>query len=761
MRNVVNFRNVGAIDKEFHHFAPGRPGAWVLHGSPPAQNLNVVVSSAIVQVLLPLALRGTYTYGAAGRQALPGAYVVAPLGSRQYIGVVWESSEAAPASVKLRELVEVLEHAPMPATHRRFIDWVASYYLAPRGSVLRMCLRVPAALGPAPTRTAFRLTGNQPARPTPARARVIERMAGLPALEAGAISELASVGASVIKGLAAEGVLERIETQAVLPFAEPDFRRAGLDLTVDQRVAADILCRRVAAAGHSVTLIDGVTGSGKTEVYFEAIARTVAMGRQVLLLVPEIALTQQFIDRIEDRFGARPAEWHSGVRPRERERVWRAASLGGAAILVGARSALFLPWRNLGLIVVDEEHEGAFKQEDGVAYHARDMAVVYGSLGEFPVILSSATPSLETLANVSRGRYGMVALKGRIGRASLPQIALIDMRAEKTAGGRWLAEALVQGAGEALARGEQALLFLNRRGYAPLTLCRRCGFRIECPNCSSALVEHRFKRAMLCHHCGHVQQIPGTCPACGAAGTLVPCGPGVERLAEEAKQLWPQARIVILSSDLVRGPPLKEALREIAAGAHDLIIGTQLVAKGHHFPQLTLVGVVDADLALETTDPRAGERTFQLLCQVAGRAGRGDIPGRALIQTYNPDHPLMQALADGDTERFLAQEMAMRERALLPPFGRLAAVIVSGAEAAATERLARAIARAAPSAEGIELLGPAPAPIPIIGGRHRWRLLLRAGRNIHLQDFIRSWFADAKVAGPLRVDVDIDPYSFL
>jgi primosomal protein N' (replication factor Y) len=719
-----------------------------------------VAAGGIVNVLLPLALQGPYSYSSA-RRAPPGTYVVAPLGSRQYIGVVWESGGAAPDPAKLREIVEVMDHEPMPETHRRFIDWVANYYLAPAGSVLRMCLRVPAALGSPPTRGAFRLTGSAPAKLTPARLRVMERLAGMPALAASEISALAGVGASVIKGLVAEGVLERVETPAVPRFAEPDPRRAGLALTLDQKHAADILCRRTAAAGHSVTLIDGVTGSGKTEVYFEAMARAVAMGAQTLLLVPEIALTQQFIDRVEDRFGARPAEWHSGVRPGERERVWRAVSCGEVSILVGARSALFLPWRQPGLIVVDEEHESAFKQEDGVSYHARDMAVVYGALGAFPVVLSSATPSLETLANVKRGRYGIVTLKDRIGRAKLPTIDLIDMRAEKTAGGRWLSTTLAQAVGECLGKGEQALLFLNRRGYAPLTVCRACGFRIDCPNCSSSLVEHRFKRMMLCHHCGHMERIPKACSACGSEGVLVACGPGVERLAEEARTLWPEARLAILSSDLIRGPSLKDTLREIAAGDHDLIIGTQLVAKGHHFPQLTLVGVVDADLALETTDPRAGERTFQLLCQVSGRAGRGDIRGRAFIQTYNPGHALMRALASGDGQGFLAQEMAMRERASLPPFGRLAAVIVSGTDALAAERLARGLARTAPSTQGIELLGPAPAPIPLIGGRHRWRLLLRAGRSLDVQGYIRRWFADAKAKGSLRIDVDIDPYNFL
>jgi primosomal protein N' (replication factor Y) len=714
----------------------------------------------VVNVLLPLALDSPYSYTWPHAPVSPGTYVVAPLGPRQYIGVVWDSAEAAPGMAKLRELTQVIEHAPMPAIHRRFIDWVANYYVAPVGSVLRMCLRVPAALGPSSLRTTYELTGRAPGKLTPARRRVLERLAGMPAMEAGEIAVLAGVGNSVVKGLAAEGVLRAVQAPRTRRFAAPDFERAGLELTADQRHAAEVL-RRSANAGHAVILLDGVTGSGKTEVYFEAMAEVVAAGRQVLLLVPEIALTQQFIDRIEDRFAARPAEWHSGVRPKERERVWRAVSSGEALIVVGARSALFLPWRRPGLFVVDEEHESAFKQEDGVTYHARDMAVVYGSLGGFPVILSSATPSLETLANVERGRYGVVRLTDRIGRAALPSIELIDMRAARMAAGRWLAETLVQAVGDCLDRDEQALLFLNRRGYAPLTLCRACGFRIECPNCSSSLVEHRFRRQMLCHHCGHVQPVPTACSACGTQGALVPCGPGVERLAEEAKALWPQARLALLSSDLVRGRSLKDTLREIAAGEHDLIIGTQLVTKGHHFPLLTVVGVVDADLALETTDPRAGERTFQLLCQVAGRAGRGDIRGRALIQTYNPEHGLMQALVSADREGFLSREMAMRERASLPPFGRLAAITVSGTDAAATERLARALARTAPSAQGIELLGPAPAPIAIIGGRYRWRLLLRAGRNIHIQGYVRSWFADAKAFGPLRVEVDIDPYNFM
>jgi primosomal protein N' (replication factor Y) (superfamily II helicase) len=422
---------------------------------------------------------------------------------------------------------------------------------------------------------------------------------------------------------------------------------------------------------------------------------------------------------------------------------------------------LFLPWQNLGLIVVDEEHEGAFKQEDGVTYHARDMAVVYGALGGFPVVLSSATPSLESLVNVDRGRYGRVVLPDRIGRAGLPEIRLIDMREAALPAGEWISEELRQAVDATLAQGEQALLFLNRRGYAPLTICRACGYRIECPHCSAALVEHRFRRVMLCHHCGHQQPSLHRCPDCGSEGHLVPCGPGVERLAEEVRRRFPDARSTILSSDLVRGATLKDTLRDVKEGKFNIIIGTQLVAKGHHFPDLTLVGIIDADLALETSDPRAGERTFQLLRQVSGRAGRGDRQGLALIQTFNPGHPLMAALHRGDMESFIAQEKSLRERALLPPYGQLAGVIVSGAEAAETEQLARQVARIAPLADDVELLGPAPAPLAVIKGRHRWRLLVRTRRNVNIQGFVRRWLQDLKPQGSLRVDVDIDPYQFL
>jgi primosomal protein N' (replication factor Y) len=512
-----------------------------------------------------------------------------------------------------------------------------------------------------------------------------------------------------------------------------------------------------------VTLLDGVTGSGKTELYFEAIAAALAKDKQALVLMPEIALTSHFIARCQQRFGAKPAEWHSGVSAPTRGRVWRAVAQNEAKLVVGARSALFLPFPELGLIVVDEEHDAGYKQDERVTYQARDMAVLRGSLGEIPVVLSSATPSIESLVNAAQGRYHYIKLEQRYKAARLPDIAAIDMRATPPERGKWLSPVLIEAIGETLARGEQALLFLNRRGYAPVTVCRKCGFKFECPNCSAWLVEHRFRRRLECHHCGTFVPIPETCPNCGAEHSLVPCGPGIERIDEEIAGLFPDARRALLSSDLTPSvSDLRETLREIEDREVDIVIGTQLVAKGHHFPGLALVGVVDADLGLAHADPRAAERTFQLLNQVTGRAGREAIPGRGLLQTYMPEHPVIQVLASDDRDAFLAREIEARKAAMLPPFGRLAALLVSASSRDAAESYARTLARAAPAAQKIEVLGPAEAPLAVIRGRFRFRLLVKAAREADLQAYLRLWLSEMpKPKGDVRLNVDIDPYSFL
>ncbi len=719
-------------------------------------------STRLADVLLPLALEGPYSYRIPENLTLaPGDYVSVPLGSRTYIGVVWALHSNAPASAKLRDVITRYDMPAMSETHRKFVEWLADYYVEPKGNVLRMVLRSPGAFEEPRQQVAYRASGHPSRRMTPQRQRVLDVASEGFAMRSAELAGAAGVGTSVVKALAKEGALEIVGLPSLKPFQAPDLNAGGLELSRQQGAAAQELRAAVASRSAKVTLFDGVTGSGKTEVYFEAMATALATGCQVLLLLPEIALTAGFISRVETRFAAEPAQWHSDMRPRERERVWRSVADGNAQIVVGARSALFLPWKKLGLIVVDEEHESAYKQDEGVPYHARDMAVLYGAIGKFPVILSSATPSLESLVNADRGRYAHVKLLDRHGRPELPEIGLIDMRAAPLETGAWLSAPLVDTITATLAAGDQALLFLNRRGYAPLTLCRACGHRMDCPNCAASLVEHRFRRNLMCHHCGHMEPTPKACPKCGVEDKLVPCGPGIERLAEEAARRFPDARIAILSSDLARGIFLRDIIRDVAKGDYNLVIGTQLVAKGHHFPFLTFVGVVDADLALESSDPRGGERTWALMAQVAGRSGRGEKPGRALVQTHMPEHPLMQALKHGDREGYLAQEKLIRENVGLPPYGRLAAVIISGSDPAETERFVRQIASVAPTGEAVAVLGPAQAPIHIVRGRHRWRFLVKAPREVNIQAFIRQWLKDVKPRGSLQLHIDVDPYNFL
>jgi primosomal protein N' (replication factor Y) len=685
--------------------------------------------------------------------------------------VVWEGEGDDIAEERLRPIAEVLPTPLLPAELRRFIDRVAGYTLAPPGMVLRMAMSVEAALlPPTPRRVCViteagraALTGAPAMKLTPARRRVLELLCDMPAETAVETARRAGVGATVVRGLVAMGLAAEHRAAPVLPgFETPDWRSPGPQLSPAQTRAAAQLIEPIETGGFRVTVLDGVTGSGKTETYFAAIAAALAKGRQVLVLLPEIALSAQWLERFRRRFDASPAEWHSDVSQPQRRDTWRAIAAGRARVVVGARSALFLPLPELGLIVVDEEHDPSFKQEDGVCYQARDMAVLRASLAQIPIVLVSATPSLETVVNVSRDRYERVHLPERHAAATLPAVTLIDMRREQLPTGRFLSPPLVAALAETLAEGEQALLFLNRRGYAPLTLCRACGHRFQCPSCTAWLVEHRFTARLQCHHCGYSTPLPKFCPECLAAGTLVPCGPGVERLSEEVAERFPQARVALMVSDLLPGPRAAAELAEaMTAHRYDVLIGTQIVAKGHHFPMLTLVGVVDADLGLGGGDLRAAERTYQLLHQVGGRAGRAERPGRVLLQTYMPEQPVMRALAANDRDRFLEAEAAQRREAHLPPFARLAALIVSATDTDSADFAARALSRAAPHMPGVAVLGPAPAPLAILRGRHRRRLLVQAERGVNLQAVLREWLAKVRVAGSTRLQVDIDPYSFL
>jgi primosomal protein N' (replication factor Y) len=699
-----------------------------------------------------------------GMAVAPGSIVLAPLGPRQLTGVVWEPERLEAEAVgdnRLRPLVQAYDLPPLAEPLRRLIEWTADYYLAPIAAVLRMSLASASALDGSRTVTEYRLTGLIPERLSPQRAQALERLGE----RQGLVRELATaadVSDGVIRGLVKAGAIEAVEVSIDDPFPLPDPDHDPPELDLAQGAAAHRLVEAVQAAEFAPFLLDGVTGSGKTEVYFEAIAQSLRQGRQTLVLLPEIALTEPFLKRFAARFGHDPVAWHSGLRQSQRRRAWRAVASGQAKVVVGARSSLFLPYPELGLIVVDEAHETSFKQEEGVPYHARDVAVMRAKLEGIPVVLASATPAIESRQMAEIGVYEELKLPDRYGAAELPDIKAIDLIADPPPRGRWLAPTLVNALEETLAAGEQALLFLNRRGYAPLTLCRHCGHRFQCPNCTAWMVEHRLVRRLACHHCGHLMPPPAFCPECKEEDSLVPVGPGVERIADEVHALFPEARTAIVTSDTIWSPAkAAEFIARMEAREIDIVVGTQLVTKGYHFPNLTLVGVVDADLGLAGGDLRAAERSFQQIAQVAGRAGRGEKPGRVFVQTHDPSAPVISALVSGDSESFYAAETEARREAAMPPFGRLAGIVVSSEDQAEANETARLIGRAAPRVENMAVLGPAPAPLAMLRGRHRLRLLVHAARSLDVQAVIREWLGGLSWPRGVRVSVDVDPYSFL
>jgi primosomal protein N' (replication factor Y) len=694
-----------------------------------------------------------------------GDFVQVPLGPRKVLGCVWGKGRGGFDLSKARRISNILDVAPMSPDMMTFLTRVGAYTLTPMPAMLRLATRAPGLVDPPSMRKVYRLgTGEMP-RETEARRRVIATLKDTPNLSF-TLKELAEhvgVGTSVIKGMVPSGAILECDSPRDLEFPRLDPHASGKTLSEDQAAASTALRGAVASQAYSTTLLKGVTGSGKTEVYLEAVAECLAQGRQALVLLPEIALTSEFLDRVEERFGSKPAEWHSGVTMTERRRVWKMVGTGGAQMVIGARSALFLPYRDLGLIVVDEEHDTSYKQEEGVLYNARDMSVLRASLCSATVVLASATPSLETWANVEAGKYKRLDLESRFGPAVMPEMRALDMRIETLSATRFISDQLVSEVNKRVEKGEQSLLFINRRGYAPVTICRACGHQIACDDCDARMVEHRFLKRLMCHQCGETKEMPTTCPSCKAEGRLAPVGPGVERLAEEVVEKFPDAKVAVLSSDLFGSArALKEQIQLIANGDTDIVIGTQLVAKGHNFPNLTLVGVIDADLGLQGSDLRAAERTFQLMRQVAGRAGRAEKRGTALMQTYQPEHPVIRAILAGDEEGFWRAEAAERKMAGVPPYGRMAGIILSGPDLGDVTRAAGDLARNTGPLQkiGAQVFGPAPAPIARVRGKHRMRLLVKAEKNAPLQNALSRWAAGIRLPKGVKLQIDIDPQSF-
>ncbi len=733
----------------------------------------------IVGVMLPLPFNDVFDYRADGDITV-GQIVRVPFGRDEAVGVVWKYGKSSKLDdKKIKSVIEPLRLPPLKPEMIAFVEWTAKYNLAYIGLVLKMVLCAKGVFDDPKLNFLYKLTGKTlteaKLKNSDARWRVIDLLKHAPYSRA-EIAKGAGVSQSVIKTLIDAGLLEAMPVAKQKEFAAPQADYQKVELTGEQQAAADYLCAKC-DCGFSTTLLDGVTGSGKTEVYFEAAAKVLEQGKQVLILVPEISLTTQWLGRFEKRFGVKPAKWHSALSAGERTATWKAVAENRAKVLVGARSALFLPFASLGLIVVDESHDHSFKQEDMVNYQARDMAVLRAKLENIPIILSTATPDLETVVNVESGKYGIVQLKSRYAAAMLPEIKIIDLKKDKPVKWlpansdsnnpqkpkvSWLAPTLCAALEENLQKHEQSVLFLNRRGYAPLLICRDCGHRIQCPNCTAWLTEHRATGKLICHHCGYTTAIMKTCPECGSEDGLTACGPGVERIAEEVKGRFPNARTEILSSDTTSSfLEVSEVISRMEKQEIDILIGTQILAKGHHFPALTLVGIVDADLGLAGSDLRASEQTFQLLSQVAGRAGRGAKKGTVYLQTLYPENAVLKALVDNDRSRFLELEKQSRKMLNLPPYGKLAAIIVSGANEKATEKIAYELKKYAPNGEGISVLGPAPAPIYMLRGKFRYRLLLKTLRNINIQLILKKWLGMLNIPANVRVEVDVDPYSFM
>ncbi len=734
----------------------------------------VPLNATVMRVLVPYPVDKAYDYMIPGHiHVQAGDYVCVPLGNREIAGVVWGDAAGDVDPKKLKSVISRYDLDPMPKSHRDFIDWVAHYTLSPLGFVLKMALSAPAGLTPPKPAKGYRMNEGVSAKgQTEKRAKVMDVLKdGKPRI-ASEIADLAGCTPAVVKGMADKNLLEEVSLYNPAPCLYPDIENDNIELSEDQQMAADELCNDVRAGTYSATLLDGVTGAGKTEVYFEAVAEALRHNKQVVILLPEIALSNAFLDRFKKRFGCAPALWHSHLTPAQRRTAWRGVVQGDTRVVVGARSALFLPYKDLGLIVVDEEHDPAYKQEDGVIYHARDMAVVRAHIGKIPICLVSATPSLETMMNAWEEKYKHLVLPGRYGGAYLPDISIVNLIEDKPEKQRFLSQAVLDEVQKTLDAKEQSLLFLNRRGYAPLTLCRTCGHRMECPRCTAWLVEHKRSGKLHCHHCGFHNNIPKQCPECDDIDSFAACGPGVERIYEEAKANFPDARIMVLASDTAESnDDLKAMLDKVIAGEVDIIIGTQIIAKGHHFPNLTFVGVVDADLGLKGGDLRAAERTYQMLHQVAGRAGREkDKRGRVMLQSWMPEHRIMKAMAasshEGGRDEFLGVEAAEREAALMPPYTRLCAIIISGREESQVLDVAKQLGKTSPQGvteEGhrIQTLGPAPAPLARLRGKFRYRLLVRADKKINIQKTVANWVANVKTPSTVRVYIDIDPQSFL
>ncbi|MBQ4070523.1 MAG: primosomal protein N' [Alphaproteobacteria bacterium] len=732
--------------------------------------MDMFEPGTIVKVLIPNIVNTGYDYRLTAPANL-GSFVMVTVMNRPYVGIVWGIGDSGLPATKIKDVTRVFD-VSLPVTDLQWIQRMSDWTLMPLGAVLRLIVNVPDVFAPPQMDALYGFNFDTTARMTDARQSVCDAFASNDnePMTVSDIQNIARVTSSVVRTMIKNGILipagQQVKNKPTETFVYQD--SGNIVLNSEQQSAADAIGSAIASGGFGVHLLDGITGSGKTQVYFDAAWRAYSRGKSVLLMMPEIALTAQFMSRFASRFGAPPVVWHSNLTSARRRQIWRDVLDGKIRMVVGTRSALFLPWQDLGLIVIDEEHDSSYKQEDMGNYHARDMAILRAKIAGFPVVLASATPAAETLENVAQGKYTHLRLTSRFGGAQMPDIQCIDLRENRpvpymlngTEQTGYLSEPLCHQISETLSAGRQVMLFINRRGFAPIVQCKKCGWVATCSDCSVGMTYHKRVGKLLCHICGRTAPMAKQCPECGTDVSMR--GVGLEKIQEEVNARFPSARTALVSSDTISSrQSLERLVHKMECGEIDIVIGTQILAKGHHFPNLTLVGVVDSDMGLFGTDFRAAEHTFQQLFQVAGRAGRGEIAGQVLLQTYQPDHPVLTAICACDRDTFMATDMAGRRAAQMPPYGQLIALIVEGEKEHVLHQYCAALAAAAPNLSGARIMGPITAQVYQVRTWYRMRFLIAGGATAQLQPVVAHWLAKVKQPANIRVKIDVNPINFM
>lgn len=730
-------------------------------------------SGDIVKILIPNVINAGYDYRLTDVADL-GTFVQVTVMNRPYIGVVYGIGDSGLPKEKIKNVSKIFDYK-MSVADLQWIQKMSEWTLMSPGAVLRLIINVPDAFSEPKTEQLYSFNSDNKIRMTESRQAVADAFDSNDnePMSISDIQNISHVSGSVVRSMIKTGGLVLRDSRIIEPnnFCYMYKDTGCVQLNEEQSFAAAKIASAIDNGGFSVYLLDGITGSGKTQVYFDSAWRAYEKGKSVLLMMPEIALTAQFISRYQKRFGAPPVIWHSNLTAARRREIWRGVLQGKIRMIVGTRSALFLPWQNLGLIVVDEEHDTSYKQEDMGNYHARDMAILRAKIAGFPVVLASATPSAETLENVSLGKYNILKLKSRFGGATLPKIETIDMRQNRPENYKlktsdeedqtgYLSEVLCSSIRDTLASKQQVMLFINRRGFAPIIQCKKCGWVATCDDCSVGMTYHKHMGKLLCHMCGRTEALPDKCPVCGEKISMR--GAGLEKIQEEVNIKFPGAKTALVSSDtMMSRQALERLVKKMESGEIDIVIGTQILAKGHHFPNLTLVGVVDADMGLFGTDFRAAEHTFQQLFQVAGRAGRGEFPGRVLLQTYQPDNPVLQAICAGNRDEFMQADMAARRAAKMPPYGSLIAIIIEAQKETVLKNFCKTLSDAAPKANGTKIMGPIAAQVYQIRNWYRMRFLITGDIKSNLQALVKHWMAKVKVPANVRIKIDVNPQNFM